>query len=378
MAGENVVYGRKVNKLVAEIADNFTTKNCYKLCFMYEDLLPGSFTEKHGDDALRLLKRMRDKKVFSNDRLEKLADLMGELDLPQMKNRVDAFIEKNSYAISSMNIQQRPLPAVPIPCTSIGRSTSIECSPEICRKVTPATSQEDDDNYSVFFRHPPPLSASQKRQSFQSSRPSTQDSLSDDDIYSEPYTILKSVSKEHFPLHQEHMKLLVKPMREAILAGTEKVIVSEKLECSLPRYRSSYSLVISSGHKSSNPYISANLYLLPGSQLERKDHLMSQLRVRQRSKKQEKFPDIYSHSSLLTMQEGMLPVEEGALPVEEGTLPVEGTHAVQRVPPAPVREGKSHVASFPSIIGHEHFLNKELVSRPYITLIFTLTQYRQE
>ena len=58
------------------------------------------------------------------------------------------------------------------------------------------------------------------------------------------------------------MKLLVKPMREAILDGTERVITSKELKCSLPR--SSYSLVINTGHRTNDPFVSAELIMLPG------------------------------------------------------------------------------------------------------------------
>ena len=58
------------------------------------------------------------------------------------------------------------------------------------------------------------------------------------------------------------MKLLVKPVREAISAGTERVITSKELKCFLPR--SSYILVINTGHRINNPYVSAKLIMLPG------------------------------------------------------------------------------------------------------------------
>lgn len=53
----------------------------------------------------------------------------------------------------------------------------------------------------------------------------------------------------------------MKPMREAILDGTEKVITSEEFKCSFPL--SSYSLVVSTGLRN-DPYVSAKLFLLPG------------------------------------------------------------------------------------------------------------------
>ena len=135
--------------------------------------------------------------------------------------------------------------------------------------------------------------------------------------------------------------------------------------------------------------------LTTGSQLERKDHLMAQLQLRQRSKKKKQHQDIYSHSSLLNnlpgsrpsselphpVQEGAAPIQEGAAPIQEGAIPTLELAV-------PIREGASPVqvraqeevcvASFPSIISHEHFLNEDLVKRPYLTLVFTLVQYRQQ
>ena len=92
MAVDKVSYQRMVNGLVVEIAENFTSKDCEKLCFIYEDLIPASFRESCGENALRLLRRMRDERVFSNDRLDKLAMMMDDLKLPQLKSRVDEFV----------------------------------------------------------------------------------------------------------------------------------------------------------------------------------------------------------------------------------------------------------------------------------------------
>ena len=139
-----------------------------------------------------------------------------------------------------------------------------------------------------------------------------------------------------------------------------------------------------------------------GSQLERKDHLMAQLQLRQRSKKKKQHQDIYSHSSLLNnlpgsrpsselphpIQEGAAPIQEPAAPIQEGAIPTLELATPIREGASPIREGASPVqvraqgevcvASFPSIISHEHFLNEDLVNRPYLTLVFTLVQYRQE
>ena len=87
-----VAYARRVNRLVVQIADEFTSKDCEKMRFIYEDLFPAPFREKHGENALLLLGKLREKKVFSNDEPEKLANLMSELGLPLLRDKVDAFI----------------------------------------------------------------------------------------------------------------------------------------------------------------------------------------------------------------------------------------------------------------------------------------------
>ena len=92
MAGELVTYGRRVNLLLVEIADDLTRKDCEKLCFIYGDLFPASFKELHGENALMLLMKLRDQRVFSNDRPEMLANLMGDLQLLHLKSRVEDFI----------------------------------------------------------------------------------------------------------------------------------------------------------------------------------------------------------------------------------------------------------------------------------------------
>lgn len=85
-------YWRRANQLVAKIAEGFSSKDCEKMCFIYDCVFSRSFRDKHGDNPLRLLEKMRDEKVFSNDKLDKLANLMEELDLPLLKSRVDAFV----------------------------------------------------------------------------------------------------------------------------------------------------------------------------------------------------------------------------------------------------------------------------------------------
>lgn len=93
------------------------------------------------------------------------------------------------------NNQQRPLPAVPVPCTSIGIPTSVE---DVC-----PNNQDENDGYTRFVP-PAPSSVVQRRLVYQDtrSRSSTLDttSSSDDDIYSEPYCAvpLKSTSKGAF------------------------------------------------------------------------------------------------------------------------------------------------------------------------------------
>ena len=57
---------------------------------------------------------------------------------------------------------------------------------------------------------------------------------------------------------------------------------------------------------------------------------------------------------------------ELAIPIREGASPVQ-VWAQEEV----------CIASFPSI-SHEHFLDEDLVNGPYLTLVFTLVQYRQE
>ena len=102
---------------------------------------------------------------------------------------------ENAAAIS---VQQRPLPAVPTPCT-IGIPTPVEnVCPGSQRNKTP-NSQDGDGSYTFFFRQQPAASP-EKRALFHDSRSrsSTLDtSSSDDDIYSEPYCAiqLKSTSK---------------------------------------------------------------------------------------------------------------------------------------------------------------------------------------
>ena len=72
--------------------------------------------------------------------------------------------------------------------------------------------------------------------------------------------------------------------------------------------------------------------LTTGSQLERKDHLMAQLQLRQRSKKKKQYQDIYSHSSLLNNLPGSRPSSELPHPVQEGAAPIQE-------PAAPIQEG---------------------------------------
>lgn len=92
--GERVAFGRRLNQLVTKIADNMSSKDCDNLCFIFADMVPVSFRERHGDNALRLLEKLKDARVFSNDKPDRLANLMGSegLDLPQMQSKVDAFI----------------------------------------------------------------------------------------------------------------------------------------------------------------------------------------------------------------------------------------------------------------------------------------------
>ena len=119
-----------------------------------------------------------------------------------------------------------------------------------------------------------------------------------------------------------------------------------------------------------------------GSKLEMKDNLMSQLQLKQRPKKKKRQQDkrmqqqdIYSHSALLNNLPGGDNPPEQLHPIQEGASPVEVGE-----PPVQVREVKDEVcvASFPAIISHEHFLSKDFVNRPYLTLVFTLMQYRQD
>ena len=103
---------------------------------------------------------------------------------------------------------------------------------------------------------------------------------------------------------------------------------------------------------------------------------MAQLQLRQHSKKKKQYQDIYSHSSLLTNLPGSTPhpIQEGAAPIQEGAIPTqEGASLVLAG-----AQKEACVASFPSIISHEHFLSEDLVNRPYLTLVFTLLLYRKE
>lgn len=108
-----------------------------------------------------------------------------------------------------------------------------------------------------------------------------------------------------------------------------------------------------------------------GSHIEKEYFLLGKLQLRQRSKKQKQHQDIYSHSSLLNIlpNSSVHSYSEPPPPIQEGTREPQP----QTTPIGPI-----HVASFPSIISREHFLNEELVSRPYLTLVFTLKQYRPE
>ena len=88
-------YRKKHNHLVARVADNLSSKHCEKLCFFYSGgVLPRSFSEKHGDNPLKLLGRMQEAKVFSYDRPEKLAELMKEIEFFEMQSFVENFISK--------------------------------------------------------------------------------------------------------------------------------------------------------------------------------------------------------------------------------------------------------------------------------------------
>jgi len=239
-------------------------------------------------------------------------------------------------------------------------------------------------------------------------------------------------------------------MRKSIQAGTERAITSEVLKCPLPR--SDFILVITTGKRKRDPYISANLYLLPGthsiitvainmlligfyfywailltqlaivylsdSQLEKEKtpyHLLAELRVRQRSKKRKQHQNIYSHSSLLdNLPNSQKPPVQGwpqtpPLPIQESaeghTLPIplaqerphpppiqeeaKAEHTSLSPPPSPPthkraptlsppQTDKVLVASFPLVISHQNFMNEQLVTRPYFTLVFTLMQYRLE
>lgn len=103
------------------------------------------------------------------------------------------------------------------------------------------------------------------------------------------------------------------------------------------------------------------------------DHLLqAQLSVRQRSKKQKQHQDIYSHSSLLSNLPNSR-TSNPSLPIQEG-----GASSHPSTSKASTQSEDVLVATFSSIISHEHFLNEELVSRPYLKLVFTLTQYRLE
>ncbi len=94
-AREKSEYRKKHNHLVAQIADNLSAKHCEKLCFFYSgEVIPRSFSEKYGDNPLKLLGRMQDAKIFSCDKPEKLAELMKEIGFIEMQRVVEDFISK--------------------------------------------------------------------------------------------------------------------------------------------------------------------------------------------------------------------------------------------------------------------------------------------
>ena len=92
-AREKSAYRKKHNHLVARIADNLSINHCEKLCFFYSgEVIPRSFSDKHGDNPLKLLSRMQDAKAFSYDKPEKLLDVMEDINFEEMQSLVREFI----------------------------------------------------------------------------------------------------------------------------------------------------------------------------------------------------------------------------------------------------------------------------------------------
>ena len=85
------------NRLVSELAEDFTREETQKLGFIFQKQLPASFREKHGQNALKLLEHLMQKNgLFSSDKPQKLAHLMDLLAFGEKREKVETFIGKTS------------------------------------------------------------------------------------------------------------------------------------------------------------------------------------------------------------------------------------------------------------------------------------------
>ena len=99
---EKDVYKKRFHFMVAGLAEEFSEKNCEKLSYIYSHsgIITRSFAEKYERNALKLLERLQEKKVFSYDKPYDLVQLLDELDFKSMKSNVEDFLGKIDSDIS--------------------------------------------------------------------------------------------------------------------------------------------------------------------------------------------------------------------------------------------------------------------------------------
>lgn len=91
-------YQREFYALICRLAENFTKEQCKKLGYIYQNLFTASYYDQNREDTLKLLDYLlKERKLFSPERPEKLAGIMGELGYSEKREMVESFIGNNTW-----------------------------------------------------------------------------------------------------------------------------------------------------------------------------------------------------------------------------------------------------------------------------------------
>ena len=86
-------YQREFYSLICRLAENFTKDQCQRLGYIYQNLFTASFYDQNADDTLKLLDYLlKERKLFSLDKPEKLASMMDDLGYSEKREMVELFI----------------------------------------------------------------------------------------------------------------------------------------------------------------------------------------------------------------------------------------------------------------------------------------------